>query len=349
MVLATEQQLKDEIKARGDDDNGFAPLPLSKEAISEERSGFYLPLVNLMVLVGLKGSTKTCNLARFMLMAMGVWKRPVFSDFPMAGDILGVHYESQPFPDDAFVTYCQGIPRNSFIFVDEFQEFFDRQNWVAVESKLGVSVFQQIRKLGLTVVGATQFLHYLNPRINDQMDILIRCKDMRMTPWGINEGLERGKEALLEYYDLCGAITGTSARNPRNPHWVTGDPYYEELVFTKPYWRFFDTTKMTAIEHRFRRYVMNKEKREIPQPNKPDTQTGQSNELRAAILKIMTGLKEAGAEEVKSGDLFKMVNNDGFNTNVRAMGELVRNMGYKVKAHRGTFYYQFDGTEANGE
>lgn len=350
MVLATEEQLLDKVATNVDDDGDAAPYPLSKEVtFFEERTKSYLPVINLVVLVGLKGSTKTCNLVRLMLHAMAKWHRPVFSDFPMSGDQLGHHFESQPFPDDAFVTYCKNIPPNACVFVDEFQEFFDRQNWMSVESKLGTSVFQQIRKLGLTIFGATQFFNYINPRINDQVDILVRCQDMKYTPWGINEQIERGKEAYLEWYDLCGAIKGVSARNPRNPHWVTGEPYYEELVFTKPYWKFFDTRRMTAIENRFRRYIVKKETRAVPGVGQVGVNQNiqpEENKVRDAILDIVAVLKQKGDKEVKSGDLFNMLKNNGFNVNRQQMGYMMRNMGFEVKGEKSHHvYYPFPEEE----
>lgn len=315
--------------------NNASPFPLRQEATFNEEY-YYLPTINLIVLTGLKGATKTCNLVRLGLKSMIQWKRPTFSDFPFAGEILGQYFEVQPMPDDIFVTYGRGLPQFPVVITDELQEFFDRQNWASVESKLGVSAFQQVRKLGLTVIGATQFFHYLNPRLNDQVDILIRCNDMRFTPWGIGEDIKRGREALLEYYDLSGSVRGKTARNPSNPHWISGEPFHEELVFTEPYWRFFDTRRLTAIEHRFRRYAIEKEVVRVdPLGNRGTAQ----QDLNPAIDSIFGGLREKGKEHIKALELWNMLKADGFDISMKGLGEFMRDTGYeKVRLNNGFNY-----------
>lgn len=323
-------------------------IPLRQETNFYRERIPYLPLLNVMILTGPKGSTKTCNLVRFGIMAKQVWKRPVFADFPYSGDILGEHFEPKPFPDDAFVTYCKDIPRFAVILVDELQEFFDRQRWMTVEEQMGVSVFQQIRKLGLTIIGATQFFHYLNPRINDQVDWLIRLTDMRLTDWGRGEGIVRGREALAEHYDL-GGIWNPSARHPSNPHWISGEPCDEELIFTEPYWRFFDTTQITAIEHRFISYKIKKEKRDVLWGDLPKRN---DDELEQAVMSIVNETNKNGRESIKAGELLNMLKTDGFDASFPVIGKIMAKFGIEKKFENKStghgFYYQvkdFKGRE----
>lgn len=279
--------------------------------------------------------------------AQGVWKRPVYSDFPYSfrwkNPQTGEEhiFEPEPLLDDVFVTYLKDIPPYSILIYDEMQEAFDRQGWMSVESKVGMSVYAQIRKKRVTVVGATQFFHYLNPRLNDQVDILIRCQDMRFTPWGIAKGIKRGREALLKSYDLSGAITGRSARHPSNSHWVSGEPYDEELVFTEPYWHSFDTLCITNIQHRFISYQIKKEKREILS----DTYTGHSRsqsskELQVAITTIFNEAVARGEKQLKSGEVLQMLKTDGFRIGFEVMGNQIRDMGIQKNPQtRGGVYY----------
>jgi len=228
----------------------------------EEQSAqipFSIPLTNIIVFTGPKGSTKTCQLVRFALMGLSLWNRPVFSDFPIAGYISGRYYEVQPLPDDALINYAEELPQNSMLIVDEMQEFFDRQDWSSVRSKFGVSMSQQIRKLGLTIVGAIQFFNYLNPRIVDQVDVMAKCIDLYFTPWGREESIERGVESHVDYYDLSGGITGRSARGEQSRYLISGSPFASEEVYTKALWEYFDTRKLTAVDQRFKRYRIERE------------------------------------------------------------------------------------------
>lgn len=315
------------------------PLPLRQEATLGEEYKDSFQLTNFIVLVGMKGATKTCNLVRFGLKSLIQWKRPVYSDFPFMADICGQHFEPEPMPDELFVTYGKGIPRNAVILTDELQEFFDRQNWMSVESKLGVSEFQQIRKLGFLIIGATQYLSYINARVNEQMDILIRCKDLRMTPWGINEGIRRGREALLQYFDCCGAFdVRGSARNIGNPHFITGPPFAEELVFTEPLWRFFDSRRLTAIEHKFRRFVLQKEK--VPVPMLGNNHGTSDIESKEAISDLLSSLRGEQVKEVQSTVFNRMLAESGTNINLNTQRGIIREFGIEVKYKKDGTYYQ---------
>lgn len=319
-----------DVLEQGGGEGVSAPYPIRQEAdIWEEERDFYLPLINLIMLTGLKGASKTTNLARFGMMALALWHRPVFSDFPLGGKLLGVDYEADPLPDDALVNYCQGLPDFPVIVLDEAQEFLDRQEWYSTKSKQGISMAQQVRKLGVLIIGATQFFHYLNGRLNDQVDILIRCQDLFYTPWGKAEGIARGREAVLEYYDLSGAITGVTARNTQNTHYISGEPYYEELVFTEPYHRFFDTRRLTAIEQRFKKYQIEKEIVKVRR-NGGRQEMPEGDELGDAIDAVFGHL--GFGVEIDGVELRKMLYTDGFTIGGSALGQKLADMGIRRKS-----------------
>lgn len=322
------------------DNEAAAPLPLRLEG--NQREDTY-SLLNLMVLCGMKGATKTTNLVRLGLKAQIQWNRPVFSDFPYKAEICGRTYVPEPMPDEVFVTYGKGIPRNAVLLCDELQEFFDRQSWMSVESKLGVSVFQQIRKLGFLVIGATQFFAYLNTRINEQVDILVRCRDLRLTPWGINEGIKRGREAILEYYDLCGAfdVRGT-ARSPRNVHFVTGEPFAEELVFTEAFWKFFASDRLTAIEHRFRKYELRKERRVVSASFGGPECSPREAEAKDAISSLVGELKGTTSELIRCGGFNDILRGRGHNISMALQAKIMKEIGYESFKQGGNNRYWYD-------
>lgn len=304
----------------------------------ENGRNFYEKLI--IVFTGLAGSTKTCQLARLGMIGRACWDVDVYSDTPIGGYIMGKYYEVEPLPEDALVSYASGIKPGSLLVIDELQEFFDRQDWYAVRSKMGVSMTMQIRKLGLTIVGAIQFLHYLNPRINDQMDILVRCIDLFFTPWGKQNQVQKGVEARLDYYDLSGGITGKSARSDRNPHFVSGDPYKSELVYAKAYWEYFATHRLTALEQRFKTYRIKKERIDLEISGNGVLERrnngGSGNrkevnaELTTAIMKIM-----ANQDKIQAEEMAKMLHTAGFDFTPARLGGIVKDMK-EIKAIRST-------------
>jgi len=305
--------------------------PEEKEVLGQQ------PWVEKLIVVfsGLAGSTKSCQLARMAMMALSCWDMDVYSDFPIGGKIMGKKYEVEPLPDDVFINYGNSLKpglkkKGVMIVADELQEFFDRQNWQAVSSKMGTSMFMQIRKLQLTVVGAIQFFHYLNPRINDQVDILIRCEDLFFTPWGKAQGVIKGTVARLEYYDLSGAITGKTARSPVHYHLITGDPYKREIVYSKAFWEYFDTHRLTALEQRFRTYRIKKEQREVDQPTQVLERSGkrrQQAELAGFLASIFNDYSDSGIEQVHAADVKKALHADGFTVNDSVLGNAINALG----------------------
>lgn len=297
----------------------------------------------IIVYTGVRGSTKTCQLARIAMWSLAVLKRPTFSNFPIGGKIMGKYYETQPLPDDVFVTYAQDIPPRSILIVDELQEFFDRQDWASVQSKFGQSLFAQIRKLNISIVGALQFFHYLNARIAIQVDLLAKCKDLESTPWGRDHNVGKGVEASVEYFDLAGCFSPErkSARNPGHPHMISGEPYKIEAVYTKAFWEYFDSHKLTSLDQRFRRFYIEKS---VQRVSGGDGQRASGNsELRNYLSDVFFQAAQAGTKELKASQVMDMVQRDGFETSYTEIGELLRRMGI-AKHHKRTatgqgYYY----------
>jgi hypothetical protein len=302
--------------------------------------GLVLPFINFILLTGPKGGGKTSLLVRFAIVAHFIWRVPVFADFPIAGIVGGKYFEVQPLPMDVFLNYGHGIPPGSVLIVDEFQEFFDRQGWQAVAQKFGTSMAQQIRHLRLVVVGAMQYLNYLNPRLNDQIDLMIKCQDLRFTEWGVSGGIGRGKESILHYYDMCGGIdVAGSARNPYNPHMVTGDPYRQALLYIKAYREYFDTTRLTGIEQRFRQYQIKKEKIMVPQygaggnGNEPDEPTVD------LIRMCLDDAANEGKERVSASEILGRLRKRGKRMIASELGGIVSQMSIDKTLKQGRAFY----------
>ena len=297
----------------------------------------------IIVYTGVRGSTKTCQLARIAMWSLAVLHRPTYSNFPIGGKINGRYYEAEPLPDNVFVTYAKDIPPRSVLIVDELQEFFDRQDWASVQSKFGQSLFAQIRKLNISIVGALQFFHYLNARIAIQVDLLAKCSDLEFTPWGRDHGVGKGVEAKVEYFDLSGCFSPErkSARNQAHPHMISGEPYKTEAVYTKAFWEYFDSHKLTSLEQRFKKFYIEKTVQKVG--SNVGQGVGANSELRDYLADVFYQAAQDGVEELKSSQVMDMVQRDGFESNYTEIGDLLRRMGI-AKRHKRTatgqgYYY----------
>ena len=288
----------------------------------------------ITVLTGVKGSTKTTNLARIGMMAMSCWRRPTYSNIPIGGYIMGQYYEVEPLPDNFFVTYGRGIEPHSVIIATELGEYFNNQDWQSLQSKMGVSMFSQIRKLNLIIFGDTQFFHHLNPRLTEQVDCLIRCKDLYKTPWGKESHLRKGEEAILDYYDLTGDLSpdGKTARSEFQPNVISGKSYKSEVVYTKAYWEYFNSHKLVALENRFKKFYIEKEKVRVdPISGEAINETTAQQQVVGFLKKIFNDAAASDVEILKASDIYSMLYADGFNISQGRMGIAIKNLGVKGK------------------
>jgi hypothetical protein len=262
----------------------------------------------ITIFTGMRGASKSCQLSRIAMMAMSCWRRPVFSDTPIGGYVMDKRYEVEPLPNEYFVTYGRNIPRGSVIIADEIGEFFNRQEWFTVESRLGTSMFGQIRKLDHWIFGALQFFHHLNTGVAEQVDVLVRCKDLAKTPWGRERHLRRGTESLLEYFDLSGWVSpnGKSARNPMHPQLITGLPYKKEVVYVRAYHKFFDTRLLVGLERKFQTFKIKKEVHKI------NPRGEAKGELTGWLANTINEAKAKGSELIKAGDIYASAHANGF-------------------------------------
>lgn len=300
--------------------------------------GLILPFINFILLTGPKGGGKTSLLVRFAIVAHFLWRVPVYADFPIFGVVGGKYFEVKVLPPDTFLNYGKDIPPGSVLIVDEFQEFFDRQNWQQVAQKFGTSMAQQIRHLRLVVVGAMQYLNYLNPRLNDQIDLMIKCEDLRFTEWGISSGIGRGKESILHYYDLCGGIDmGGSARNPYNPHMVTGPPYRQSLLYIKALREYFDTTRLTGIEQRFRQYQVKKEK--IMLSSTGEIGNGVDEGTVDLVRMCLDDAANEGKDRTSASDILRRLRARGKQMSAARVGQVISGMAVDKTLKQGRAFY----------
>ncbi len=307
----------------------------NKEATLPYEEGF------ICVYTGVKGSGKDGCLARDAMRSMACCGKEVYSNLPMGGRLPGwynedgeyqegQYYEVKPLPAQFFVTMGKGVPPRSVVCISELGKYFNNQDWQRLDSKLGIEMFSEIRKLNLYIFGNTQFFHHLNPRLAEQVDILVRVKDLSKEPWGKEHGLGKGEEILLDYYDLCGDFSdnGTCARSEFQPNVISGKSYKSEVVYLKAYWQFYDSHKLVGLQHRFQQYYIEKQKIKVNPITAETVNLAEAqNTLRKFLIKTVNDAVESGMEEIRVTDIQAMCYADGFDVSPAQVGIALKNLG----------------------
>jgi hypothetical protein len=173
------------------------------------------------VITGPRGSLKTLlltmlackNLLKcFYLRHYNVTKH-VWTNYPIGffhRSVLDgkVYYlKPEPLNMESLYTFDQGLA-SGWVYIDEIDQWYDRQDWAAVTQKLTNAVITQIRKRELSLSATTQNFQWLNARAQFQTDTLINCREAAFTAWGRKMGLKMGVMSFLTLKDLSGVNTG---------------------------------------------------------------------------------------------------------------------------------------------
>lgn len=143
-----------------------------------------------------------------------------------------VHLQPLPLNMEAFYTFDDELA-HGWVFIDEIDQWYDRQDWQAVTQKLMNKVMTQIRKKRLNVMASIQDINWLNARGQFQSDIIINCREAAFSPWGRRMGLDLGEASFLSFRDKSGVMTGYTYEE-------TGKTY-NHTFWGKRFWNYYDT------------------------------------------------------------------------------------------------------------
>ena len=120
--------------------------------------------------------------------------------------------------------------RDCLIDVDEIQNFFGSDRYMAWVNKIWSNLVAQRRHRGLGIQYTVQDWEDLDVRVRKKTHVLVVCRDMFWTPWGKEEGLGRGELVRLNFIDVKGFFTGTP--------WTPGP---SKLLRLKEVWPYFES------------------------------------------------------------------------------------------------------------
>ena len=163
----------------------------------------------------------------------------VFSNYPVGfwykPNVEGmgkVYLEPEPLNMEALYLLDNEL-YDCWIFVDEIDQWADRQEWQTVAQKLLTSAMKMLRKRKLSIVASLQFYKELNIRLQRQTDIVVSCREAAFSSWGRSHNLDLGEVSFLSWMDRSGVMTGYTFDE-------TGR-VYNNMFHGKRFWNCYDT------------------------------------------------------------------------------------------------------------
>ena len=162
-----------------------------------------------------------------------VWSNyPVGFYWPSPVDHKLVYLQPKPLNIEAFYTFDDELS-NGWAYIDEIDQWFDRQDWQSVTQKLLNKGMTQIRKKKLSITCTLQDFNWMNNRGEFQTDTIVKCREAAFTPWGKKQDVELGEVGFLTFRDKSGITTGYAFDEL---------PKEFQLVFQgKRFWGCYDT------------------------------------------------------------------------------------------------------------
>ena len=155
---------------------------------------------------GPRGSGKTLAMTYYALqyMARGL---KVWSNYKIAYNNNGYRLECLPLNMDALYTFDEELVQG-LVCIDEINLWANSRRSIANTNLLLTSIFQQIRKRGLSFFFTVQEFSWVDNRIRWQVDLQFKCRDNSHTQYGRDKKLKPGEEISIKLIEHSGLISG---------------------------------------------------------------------------------------------------------------------------------------------
>lgn len=233
---------------------------------------------------------------------VGFWFKP-----PAGNDgenHKAVYLAPLPFNMDAIYILDQELS-DCWVFIDEIDQWADRQEWQAVTQKLLTAAFQLIRKRKMNIVASIQDFKWLNSRLQFQTDIVAKCREAAFSPWGRSQNLDLGEIGYLTWLDKSGVMTGyTSDESGQS---------VSNMFHGKQFWNCYDTYYQFDPMEAKTRYKLKLPTRDIIVGEKQNgvrnvtISSKKKDGEQVAIHHVIADLQEAGEFSIKSTDFWDKV------------------------------------------
>jgi hypothetical protein len=254
-----------------------------------------------------------------------------------------VRLESEPLNLEALMLWEDDFC-NGWVFIDEMDQWFDRQEWNTTAAKLTNKGMTQIRKKKLSICGTIQNLEWLNNRGNFQVDIIVQCREMVFTPWGRKMKFKPGQCSSLVFLDKSGVCTGYKYDETHQS--------YKMLFWGERFWDTYDTNfQYNPLE--------NSVKYKLKVPTKIIEVGGQDGDIQGAwnsdqadpdvtlFSHMVRDYMDDGVTTVSKEDLWTRAREMGWNGEFWKAGQILRKLGVSKTGYKGN-KYQFNPLGGGG-
>lgn len=274
-----------------------------------------------IAITGVKGSGKTLFMSWLACHAMVFHQMPCFSNYRIAFDLKikgkKYHFESQEL--DLFGVYDirSGIKR-AFVAFDEIQFFADARASISTKNRL-ITYFQnQSRKRQITICYTTQFFEWIDKRLQQATDVLIKCQDASRTSGGRESHMRRGEVFDITAYDLSGQWTGATVSQ-------THAPAARYSFFGKPMWSVYDTSFMVdAIE-------AGRNVRLDTAPIVIGDHVDERQKSEEMVLVMAQVLRSEGVTEISTKDFYDYLRSNNVDVNNNTVGKVLNANGAQTR------------------
>jgi len=296
---------------------------MANKNISENLSRFVL-------ISGPRGSQKTLLMTQYVVRQLlksyylkelrGIEKK-VWTNYPVGFNFRSKldgkvhHLEPEPLNMQALYLFDHSLA-NGWAYIDEIDQWYDRQGWSEVTQRLTSAALTQIRKRHLSLGATIQDADWLNARGQFQLDISISCREAAFTPWGRKVGLGLGERSFLITRDISGVMTGFTYKE-------TGRTYSSDFA-GKQFWNCYDTDYQFDPMESKTKYKIKRPVREFElteegyRPLKDDKeditpfQSGKKDINQVLIADLVHELLEKGTKSLGRSDFWRLAGEKGF-------------------------------------
>lgn len=260
----------------------------------------------------------------------------IWSNYPIAfrhyslAENREIELKAEPLNREALMTFDEEYVDGK-VYVDEFDQWFDRQDWQDASQKLTAKAITQIRKKKLSLGGTMQDIDWCNKRLDFQIDIQIECRDAAFTPFGRKVGLSLGEAAFLKWKDLSGINTGyTFKENGRT---------YDNMFWGRRFWNCYDTNYTFDPTESMTRYKFKRQTKVIDLTAGEDLlEDTKINPNLILFAELRNELKKEGYTDISRAELQRRAIDHGFAGDWREAGVQLSKLGINKTNARGTKY-----------
>lgn len=304
---------------------------------------------NIIGIIGPKGNDKSLLLAATIIHKI-VEGESVWSNMPVKTSpaILNRRYspsgklikytESHPLDWDLFYNLDESLVDGT-VAIDEIGYQAGARQSSDTRNRLINMCIRQARHRCLDFIYTARTFYRVDYYIREETDILIECKDLCFSPWGLQHKVPGGTVAQLRYFDISGQTTGKSCYD--GYRYDSLKYYMERNFYGTPYHDCYDTREIISLEEACTGIELTFKKRRIGNEDRES----ETASLKEKILDGIASLRKTGKDVIPSFTFWEFMKHTfGLQGDTARLGKfLPRETNRRMS--NGVYLYDFAGVD----